>query len=119
MSGIRCGFGLVAASVLLLAGCAHTAISGDDITHAQVIHGSVGIIGEDNELTVLADSRVTKLSIIGESNRVIVEDGARVDKVEMIGEDNEVDCPAGLSVCFSSIGEDNRLRRRSGRGAED
>jgi hypothetical protein len=103
----------LAAGLALLAGCAaHTEIAGDGIRQAQVIHGTVGIIGDGNELTVLPESKVSKLSIMGENNRVIVEEGACVSKVEVVGEDNEVICPEDLSVRFSSLGEDNRLRRQ-------
>ena len=115
----QCRVILVVATVALIPGCAHTAITGDGVKQAQVIHGSVGIIGDDNELTVLAGSRVTKVSVIGEENRVIIERGATVAKVELIGEENEVFCPQDLSVRFSAIGEDNRLRRSSAVEVDD
>ncbi len=93
----------------VLAGCSHTAIDGEGLRHEQLIQGTVGIKGEDNEIRVLEGSDVPKLSIIGEDNRVFVEDGAWVGKVEIVGEDNHVSCPDGMSVEFSSIGENNRL----------
>jgi hypothetical protein len=98
--------------MLGVAGCSHTAIKGSGYRLAQVIHGTVGILGEDNQLTIREGSDVTKLSIIGEENRVVVEDGATLQKLEIVGEDNEVTCPEGLTVLYSSIGEDNRLRFR-------
>jgi hypothetical protein len=94
------------------AGCSHTAIKGEGYRLAQVIHGTVGIMGEDNRLTIREGSDVIKLSIIGEENRVVVEDGATLRKLEIVGEDNEVTCPEGMSVIYSTIGEDNRLRFR-------
>ncbi len=104
---------LALAVAAITAGCAqHTSITGDGTRHEQVIHGSVGITGEDHELTILAGSDVTKLSIIGEENRVFIQDGALVWKIELAGEDNEVSCPPDLAVEFSTVGEDNRLKRR-------
>lgn len=118
---IRCPYRaiLVTSTLVMLTGCAYTSITGDGAKQTQVIHGSVGIIGDDNELTVLAGSRVNKVSVIGEENRVIIERGAAVTKVELIGEDNEVICPPELSVRFSAIGEDNRLRRSSAVEVDD
>ncbi|MBN1514174.1 MAG: hypothetical protein JXB13_19310 [Phycisphaerae bacterium] len=94
------------------AGCSRTAIDGEGLRHEQLIQGTVGIKGEDNEIRVLAGSDVPKLSIMGEDNRVFVEDGASVGKVEMVGEGNHVSCPDGMVVEFSSIGENNRLTYR-------
>jgi hypothetical protein len=108
----NCAWLLAGGLIALLTGCSHTAISGEGTTQAQVIHGTVGITGEDHRLTILAGSDVTKVSIIGEEIRVIVDDGAVVRKVEIVGEDNEVLCPADLVVEYSAIGEDNRLKRR-------
>lgn len=108
LSAWTCG-GLV---LLGAAGCSHTAIKGEGYRLAHVIHGTVGIVGEDNRLNVREGSDVLKLSIIGEDNRVVVEDGAILRKLEIVGEDNEVTCPQGQSVVYSSIGEDNRLRFR-------
>ena len=99
-------------STVLAAGCSHTAISGEGSRHEQVVHGRLGITGEDHRFTILAGSEVAKLSIIGDDNRVIVEDGAVVRKVELVGDDNEVICPEGMAVEFSAIGEDNRLKYR-------
>lgn len=109
----RTGMRLLVPAVLVpLVGCAHTAITASGSRQAQVIHGSVGIIGEDIELTILAGSDVTKLSMMGEDIQVVVEDGAVVRKVEIVGEDNEVSCPTDLTVEYSEIGEGNRLIRR-------
>ncbi len=96
----------------VLAGCSHTAIHGEGVRHEQVIRGTLGINGEDNEVRVLAGSDVAKLSVLGEDNYVFVEDGARVGKVEIVGEDNHVSLPGTIVVEFSSIGKDNRLTYR-------
>lgn len=106
-------FLLVGVATVFAAGCSHTAIDGESLSQEQVVYGTVGIKGEDNELTILPGSEVTKLSIIGQGNRVVIEDGAVVYKVEIVGEDNEVICPEGMSIEYSTIGEDNRLQYRS------
>lgn len=106
-------FLLVGVATVFAAGCSHTSIDGEGLSQEQVIHGTVGIKGEDNELTILPDSEVTKLSIMGQGNRVVVEDGAVVYKIEIVGEDNEVVCPEGMSIEYSTIGENNCLRYRS------
>ncbi|MCK4342519.1 MAG: hypothetical protein KAY37_12440 [Phycisphaerae bacterium] len=98
------------AFVLLTGGAhSHTSISGTGSKHEQVMHGTVGISGEDNELTILPGSEVTKLSIMGDDICVFVANGAVVGKVEIVGEDNEVSCPKGMIVEYSEMGEDNRL----------
>lgn len=104
----------LAASVLVPAGCAQrVSISGEGVVQAQLVHGDVGITGEDHELTILSGSEVPKLSIIGDDVEVIVEDGAQVHKIEIVGEDNTVTCPQNASVQFSSIGDNNKIRYRS------
>ncbi len=103
---------LVVAAVFTAGGCAaqQTSITGDGVKQAQVIRGDVGITGEDHELTILAGSDVSKLSIWGDEIKVRIEDGAVVRKIEIIGEDNTIYCPKGLSVEYSAIGEDNKLK---------
>jgi len=96
----------------LAAGCSHTAITGDGSRQSQVIHGSVGITGQDHELTIMPGSDVSKLSVMGEDNRILIREGAAVRKIEIVGEDNQVICPEDLDVEFSTVGEDNRLIRR-------
>ncbi len=106
---------VLAAMVLFaMAGCVqqHASITGDGVEQAQVIHGDVGITGEDHELTILAGSDVSKLSIWGDEIKVRIEDGAVVRKIEIIGEDNTIYCPKSLSVEYSAIGEDNKLKHR-------
>jgi len=100
---------LITALVCVLTGCAHTSITGEGSRISQVYHGTVGIKGEDIEVTVLDGSDVKKLSLMGDSIHVLVKDGAVVRKVEIVGEDNEVSCPEGMIVEYSEIGEDNRL----------
>ncbi len=102
-----------AASVLAISGCTqHTSISGEGVVHAQLIHGNVGITGDDHELTILSGSDVPILSIIGDDVEVTIEDGARVHKIEIVGDDNLVVCPQNASVCFASIGDNNKIRYR-------
>ena len=92
-------------------GCAQDlSIIGEGKRLAQVVHGNVGIVGEDHDLRILAGSDVPKISIMGEDIEVFVEDGAVVDKIEIVGEDNKVTCPEGMVVQYSAIGEDNKLR---------
>lgn len=96
-----------------LAGCTQrTTITGEGLKESHVIRGELGISGEDNEVTLLAGSDVSKLSIMGQDIDVVVEEGATVRKIEVVGEDNTVRCPPGLAVDFSTIGEDNKLYRR-------
>jgi hypothetical protein len=101
---------LATLSLLPLAGCVHTAITGEKSHQERIIHGTVGITGEKHQLTLLAGSDVQKLSIIGEDNRVVVQDGATVRKVEIVGENNEVICPADMPAEYSEIGEHNRIK---------
>ena len=97
------------------AGCTQAlAISGDGMRDTLHVTGDVGIRGDDNRLTILAGSDVSKLSIIGDENEVIFEEGAHVSKVEVVGEENEIRVPEGEDVQWSAIGEDNRLRHRKG-----
>lgn len=100
----------LAISLLMLTGCAHTAITGDGSMHERIIKGNVGLVGEDISLTLVATSEVPKLSIMGEGNRVVVAEGARVDKIEVVGEENEVVLPMGLKPIYNEIGEENRLK---------
>ncbi len=116
MTNIRVMVPLLGVALMAVTGCSHTSIVGEGRRHEQVVQGTIGLMGEDNEITLLAGSDVPKLSIMGEGNRVIVRDGAWLQKVEIIGEDNEVVCPAGQAVEYTAIGEDNRLRYR---GAAD
>lgn len=90
----------------------HTSITGEGKKMSQVIHGSIGMTGEDHRLTILAGSDVTKLSIMGEDIRVTIEEGARVRKIEIIGEDNEIIAPADLEFEYSDIGEENEIKHR-------
>ncbi len=116
----RCMILFLSLSTLLaLAGCSHTSIVGEGKRHEQVVQGTIGLMGEDNEITLLAGSDVTKLSIMGESNLVIICDGAWVHKIEIIGEDNKIVCPAGQAVAYTAIGEDNRLRYRGAINDDD
>ncbi len=114
MSMTRCVTWAMTLAVASLGGCAaqRTSITGENVDQEQVVHGEVGITGEDHEVTILAGSDVSKLSIWGEDIRVHIADGAVVRKIEIIGEDNTVSCPAGLSVEYSAIGDDNKLRYR-------
>jgi hypothetical protein len=96
---------------VVLTGCAHHNITGTGSRHAQVYHGSLRLTGEDNEITVLSGSNITKLSIMGEDNLVYVEEGALLEKVEIVGDDNEVVCPEGMPAQYNQIGEDNRIKR--------
>ncbi len=104
---------LIALALLVLTGCTVTRITGSDSKWRQVGYGNIGIIGEDHEVTFLAGSAITKLSIMGEDIHVYVEDDATVDKIEIVGEGNVVDCPDGMPIEYSEIGEDNRIHHRS------
>ncbi len=90
----------------------HTSITGEGKKLSQVVHGSVGMTGEDHRLTILAGSDVTKLSIVGEDIEVTIDPGARVRKIEIIGDDNEIIAPADLQFEFSDIGDENEVKRR-------
>lgn len=100
-------------SLPLLAGCVHTAITGDASRQERVIHGTIGVTGDRHQLTLLAGSDVQKLSIIGEANRIVVQDGATVRKVEVVGENNEVICPENMPAEYSEIGEHNTIKQKS------
>ena len=58
------------AALLVVTGCSHTSIVGEGRRHEQVVQGTIGLMGEDNEIILLAGSDVPKLSIIGEDNRL-------------------------------------------------
>jgi len=113
MSKNNCTLGLLTLSLLLTTGCAVTRVTGSDSKWRQVAYGNIGIIGEDHEVTLLAGSEVSKLSIMGEDIHVCVEEGAVVDKIEIVGEGNVVECPDGMPIEYSEIGEDNRIRHHS------
>lgn len=99
-------------ALLLLAGCAHTAFIGEK-THAErVYHGTIGITGDEHQVTLLAGSDVQKLSIIGEKNRIVVQDGATLHKLEIVGEHNEITCPENMPAECSQIGEHNTIKHQ-------
>jgi hypothetical protein len=102
---------LLATAAIALTGCAGTRISGEGIRQEQIVHGELGLSGEDIVFTVLDGSQVSKLSIIGDDIRVFVRHGAVVDKIEIVGEDNEVSVPADATFEYSAIGEENRVIR--------
>jgi len=107
----RIGTGLAAGCLLvLLAGCATHAISGDGGRRVQVFQGPVAIHGDDLDVTIQRGSDVPKLSILGDSIRVTVEEGAVVRKIEVAGDENVVTIPPGTAVIYTEIGDDNELR---------
>lgn len=100
------------ALAIMLAGCNTTYLTSSGSRYSGVYYGELGLKGEDNELTLLDGTDLTKLSVMGKDNRVVVRPGANVMKVEIVGEDNRVECPAGMSVEYTEIGEDNELKFR-------
>ncbi len=101
---------LIAVLIVTTVGCANTSIRASGTTVERVFVGDIGLMGEDNQLTLLSGSEVYKLSIMGDNNRVYAERGAFVDKVEIVGEDNIVVVPEGSVLEYSEMGEDNELR---------
>jgi len=103
---------VLAVVLLMLAGCASNAIVGNQLTQENHWYGELGISGHLNKLTVLGDSRLTRLSVIGDANTIVVQDDATLAKIEICGKNNTISVPENLVIRESIWGEGNRVVRR-------
>ena len=105
--------GLALMVLASVSGCASTALIGDKTTHTGRYHGSVGITGHLNELTIEPGSRLTKLSILGDGNVVHIDPDATLAKIDIFGGNNRIYVPENLIVRFDQVGRGNRIIRES------
>jgi hypothetical protein len=112
---------LIAGLLVSAAGCGRpTRIIGHGIQQPVQLFGDVGITGNNNDFTVLAGSRVTKLSIIGDDNRITVEEGVALNRVEFFGNGNTLSVPDFLVIRTAQVGTNQIIRRpREPRPADD
>jgi len=103
----------IVASVLVVSatGCASSSIVGTGVTRVDRFYGDVGITGSNNNLTILSDSRVSKLSILGNNCTVTVQDGVMLYRVEFWGKGNTVSIPETLVVRTTEVGSNQIIRR--------
>ena len=97
---------------LTATGCAHNSIVADNCTRVGVFYGDLGISGDNNDVTALRGSRITKVSFIGNNNNVTLEDGVTLGHVEFWGTGNTVSVPESLAVRLTEVGRLNKLVRR-------
>ncbi len=102
---------LAAGLVLANVGCAPNATVGNGMVMAQQYFGDAGFVGNGNNATILAGSRVNKLSIQGDNNTITVQDDVTVWKVEFWGKGNTISIPENLSIRSNSIGANQIIRR--------
>jgi len=104
---------LAAAGLLAATGCTSAnRIVGNNLTQVGSWYGELGITGHYNKITVLPNSRLTKLSILGSGNELIVDDHVTLGKIEIWGADNTVSIPASLVVRVNQVGDGSRVVRR-------
>lgn len=110
----RAGCGVLILGLLVgLSGCvgADVEITGHNVMRASQFFGHVRLIGDGSDLTVMAGSKVTKLSIVGDDNRVTVHEQVTLNKIEFWGKNNTVSVPASLVVRTAEIGTNQIVRR--------
>lgn len=103
---------LIGCVLLMLTGCAHNAVVSDGVTRTGKYYGSFGITGDNCDVTVEEESKLSKLSFLGNGNRVTIEDGASCNRVEFWGRNNTVSAPYGLVMTVREVGEGNRIINR-------
>ena len=97
------------AGLLLSTGCAHNALVGDNTVRVGVYFGDYGIKGDGNDVTILSDSRLTKVSFWGNNNTVTVELGVTLPHVEFWGRNNTISVPECLMIRTTEVGEGNKV----------
>jgi len=102
---------LTAGLLLSTMGCAHNSIIGRGVTRADQYFGNLGITGSGNNVTVLAGSRVPKLSLLGDNCTVTIQDGAFLHRVEFWGKNNVVSIPDAMILRTSEVGYNQIIRR--------
>ncbi len=95
-----------------LAGCATNATVARGSERVGTYFGDLGITGNGNNVTVLGDSRLRKVSFIGDNNVVNVADRATIAHIEFFGKNNTITIPASLMVRMTEWGRGNTVVRR-------
>lgn len=109
----------LAGTVWLASGCAAHSIMGHGMVRSAQLFGNVRLTGDNNNITALRGSRITKLSVMGDNNTVNVDAGATLAKVEFWGNGNTVSVPGYVVVRSNEVGTNQLVRRESRRIAED
>ena len=99
------------AALASAAGCAANAVVGQASPQRAKYQGDLGIAGHGSDVTLLAGSRVPKLSIVGDNCKVVIEDGATVGRIEFWGNGSTVSVPADLDVTTAIVGTNQIVRR--------